>query len=68
MFPSAPLTFSMMMGCLMRSAKTRPTKSAELPAAFGTIVVMGCVGSFCALAIRDAAGSAAAPAARCRNR
>src|SRR6266487_4968105 len=45
----------------------RATTSVPPPAAKGTTRVIGCVGQVCALAIRDTAGSAAAPAARCRK-
>src|SRR5438552_9139352 len=41
--------------------------SIVLPAAPGTTMRTARVGYACALAIRETAGSAAAPAARCRN-
>src|SRR5262245_9642776 len=45
----------------------RATMSVAPPAASGTIRRTGRVGKACARAIRDAAGSAAAPAASCRT-
>jgi hypothetical protein len=48
MLPSAPVTFSTMMGwrnaARMRSERILPTTSVELPAAKGTIIVIGRVG------------------------
>src|SRR5712671_4159584 len=45
----------------------RVSVSVPLPGPKGTMILTGLVGKACARAIRDAAGSAAAPAARCRN-
>src|SRR5262245_17383609 len=71
MLPSAPLTFSMMMGCLseafMRSARSRPTTSVGPPAANGTIMVMGRDGYVCAVATLENVGATAAAPANCRN-
>src|SRR5262249_35565797 len=71
MLPVAPPTFSMMMvwpsAVRMPSAIRRPTTSVSPPGGNGTIIVIGRHGYACAKAKRDATGSAAAPAARCRN-
>src|SRR5712671_7265075 len=47
---------------------TRASVSSGPPAGNGTINVMGRIGKAWALAMREAAGSATAPAASCRNR
>src|SRR5262245_28059224 len=49
------------------SAMLRATVSVALPGPNGTTIVIGRDGYACASAIRDTAGSAAAPATRCRN-
>src|SRR5262245_60319909 len=70
--PPAPARFSTTMGwpsCLESWSKTsRGITSTALPAPNGTIALIGLVGQACASAIRETVGSAAAPAARCRNR
>src|SRR5215831_16679897 len=72
MLPLAPATFSMMMlwpsDVLILSAKMRPSTSSAPPAGNGTTTVIGRVGKACALATRVTAGSAAVPAAKCKNR
>src|SRR4029077_7066861 len=45
----------------------RAIMSEALPAAWPTMIFTGRAGYACALAMRDTTGSAAAPAARCRN-
>src|SRR5262250_2504147 len=71
MLPVAPPTFSMMMvwpsAVRMPSAIRRPTTSVSPPGGNGTIIVIGRDGYACARAARGTAGSAAAPAARCRK-
>src|SRR5262245_43057080 len=61
-----------MMNCCpsvraMYSPTIRALTSVDPPAANGTTIVTGRVGKACAHATRETAGSAAAPAARCRN-
>src|SRR5262249_29120106 len=51
----------------MCSAKTRASVVVAPPAGNGTIMVTGRDGYTCALATRDAAGTAVAPAASCKN-
>src|SRR5215471_20245750 len=71
MLPPAPPTFSTTTvrpsDVCIPAATTRPSTSVSPPGAKGTIIVMGRDGYVCALAIRETAGSEAAPAARCRN-
>src|SRR5262249_21793573 len=51
----------------MCSAKTRASVVVAPPAGNGTILVTGRAGQACAHAMRRTAGSAAAPAATCKN-
>src|SRR5262245_37632365 len=51
----------------MCSPTIRAVRSSVPPAANGTIIVIGREGKICALAVRETAGTAAAPAARCRK-
>src|SRR6516225_3122011 len=71
MLPLAPPTFSTTTdwtsNVCIPAARTRPSTSVSPPGAKGTIIVIGRDGYVCALAIHETAGSAAAPAARCRN-
>src|SRR6516164_10863962 len=71
MLPLAPPTFSTTTdwtsNVCIPAARTRPSTSVSPPGAKGTIIVIGRDGYVCALAIRQTAGSAAAPAARHRN-
>jgi hypothetical protein len=48
-------------------ATIRAVRSVMPPAAYVSMIVMGCVGYACALAIRETAGRATALAVRCRN-
>src|SRR5262245_45398086 len=71
MFPPAPTLFSMTNCWPRRSDRNCPmiraTVSFGPPAVNETIQWTGRVGYPCAQVMRDTAGSAAAPAARCRN-
>src|SRR5215472_641673 len=71
MLPLAPPTFSTTTdwtsNVCIPAATTRPSTSVSPPGGKGTIIVMGRDGYVCALTIRETAGSAAAPAARCRS-
>src|SRR6516164_1521671 len=71
MLPLAPPTFSTTTdwtsNVCIPAARTRPSTSVSPPGAKGTIIVIGRDGYVCALAIRETAGSAAAPAVRHRN-
>src|SRR5215467_14582413 len=71
MLPAAAPLFSITMVwprvLRMRSVMMRPIVSVGPPAAAPTTTVIGRDGYVCALAIRVTTGSAAAPAARCRN-
>src|SRR6516162_1511220 len=51
----------------MCSPTIRAVRSSVPPAANGTIIVIGREGKVCALAVRETARTAAAPAARCRK-
>src|SRR5712691_623043 len=68
----APGRFSMTKGCPRRSVSHWPIRRAEMsvgpPGVKPTLTRTGRVGEPCDHPRRDAAGSAAAPAASCRNR
>src|SRR5439155_14374207 len=71
MAPFAPGLFSIMIVCLSATpsgwAIMRVIVSVPLPGPNGTMMLTGLAGYNCALAMREKAGKAAAPAARCRN-
>src|SRR5450631_441387 len=71
MLPAAPARFSTInerLNCLeSHSAMRRAWRSLAPPAGNPTMMRTGRVGYACARAMHDMVGSAAAPAARCRN-
>src|SRR5262249_8374764 len=69
---AAPGLLSIMNDCPSRSVSAWHNKRVKIsvppPGAYPTITRTGREGYACARAVRETAGSAAAPAARCRNR